>query len=207
MPRTHEGLVRLIDGSVPGNERILDAFRLVDRALFVPPGERRLAYIDKPVALPHGQTTSQPSLIAHMIDAAGVSGGDTVLEVGTGYGYQTALLAHLARRVVSVELNPDLAEAARRNLAGYALPVQVVTADGYAGVPEHAPYDAIVVAATAPEVPSALAAQLAEGGRLVIPLEAGAGDEVVLFVKHDGDLQRRRLVTPARFVPLVRGPR
>lgn len=200
MPTSQAGLVRLIQRQRLADGRIVDAFRVVDRAAFVPRGSRASAYLDRPVAIPGGQTTSQPSLIARMIDAAGVGPADRVLEVGAGYGFQTALLATLAGNVVSVELDESLAERAARNLAAAGLEgVTVVTGDGYAGVPEHAPYDAIIVSATAPEVPGALAAQLEEGGSLVIPL----GDEVTLFERDAGHLRRIEVITPARFVPLV----
>ncbi|CAN5712849.1 hypothetical protein BH18ACT15_BH18ACT15_09630 [soil metagenome] len=200
MPTSQAGLVRLIQRQHLADERIVDAFRAVDRAAFVPRDSRDSAYLDRPVAIPGGQTTSQPSLIARMIDAARVGPADRVLEVGAGYGFQTALLATLAEEVVSVELDRSLAERTARNVAEAGLEgVTVVTGDGYAGVPEHAPYDAVIFSATAPEVPDALAAQLAEGGRLVIPL----GDEVTLFERGGGDLRRVEMITPARFVPLV----
>ena len=200
MPTSQAGLVRLIERQRLDDERIADAFRAVDRAAFVPSDARGSAYVDRPVALPRGQTTSQPSLIARMIDAARVGPDDRVLEVGAGYGFQTALLAKLAGGVVSIELDESLAAGAARNLAAAGLEdVTLVTGDGYSGVPEHAPYDAIIVSATAPEVPEALIHQLAEGGRLVIPL----GDEVTLFEKRGGDLKRVEMLTPARFVPLV----
>jgi protein-L-isoaspartate(D-aspartate) O-methyltransferase len=202
MPTSQAGLVRLIQRQRLDDDRIVEAFRAVDRAAFVPSDARGSAYVDRPVGLPKGQTTSQPSLIARMIDAARVGPPDRVLEVGSGYGFQTALLAKLAGEVVSVELDESLAARAARNLEDAGLQgVMVVTGDGYAGVPEHAPYDAIIVSATAPEVPEALSEQLAEGGRLVIPL----GDEVTLFEKTGGELRRVEVVTPARFVPLVPG--
>jgi protein-L-isoaspartate(D-aspartate) O-methyltransferase len=202
MPTSQAGLVRLIERQRLADDRIVTAFRAVDRADFVPPDGRRSAYVDRPIALPGDQTTSQPSLIARMIDAARVGPDDRVLEVGSGYGFQTALLANLAGEVVSIELDPSLAERAARNLSAVGIEgVRVVAGDGYAGVPEHAPYDAVIVSATAPRVPEALAAQLAEGGRLVIPL----GDEVTLFEKSRGELTEVEVITPARFVPLVPG--
>ena len=202
MPTSRSGLVRLIARQRLADERIVDAFRAVDRAAFVPPESRSSAYLDRPVAIPGGQTTSQPSLIARMIDAAQVGPEDRVLEVGAGYGFQTALLTKLAGEVVSVDRDGYLAEQAAHNLSAAGIQgVPIVTGDGYAGVPEHAPFDAIIVSATAPEVPEALAEQLAEGGRLVIPL----GDEVTLFVKEASRLRRIEVITPARFVPLVPG--
>jgi protein-L-isoaspartate(D-aspartate) O-methyltransferase len=139
-----------------------------------------------------------------MVEALALRGSETVLEVGTGYGWQTALLARLAARVVSIERFPDLAETARRNLAGLAN-VEVVVGDGSEGVPGHAPYDAILVSAAYPEVPAALAAQLADGGRLVQPIGRGGNEDVVLFERRGEELARVRSVILAHFVPLVPG--
>lgn len=198
-------LQRLIE-SRKLSPRVVEAFRRLDRADFVPGGERAWAYDDRPVPLPRSQTTSQPSLIASMVDAAGIEPGDKVLEVGTGYGFQTALIASLAKEVVSVELYPELAEAAEANLraAGFDN-VTVVVGDGWKGYAAGAPYDAIVVSAAASSVPDALAAQLAEGGTLVIPVARRLADEVVVYRKQRGELAEERLLTPARFVPLVKG--
>ncbi len=188
------------------DERIVEAFRTVARADFVPAGSRREAYRDRPVLLPRELTTSQPSLIARMIAAARVQPGDKVLEIGTGYGFQTALLAKLARKVVSVERQQELATAAAENLARVGIGnATVVVGDGWEGWAEAAPYDAVIVSAAAESVPRALADQLVEGGRLVIPLSTGRSDDVLLFVKRAGLLERESLITPARFVPLLHG--
>lgn len=142
-----------------------------------------------------------------MVDAARVPSGGRVLEVGTGYGFQTAVLAKLCREVYSIERHPELAARAEENLsAGGITNATVTVGDGWAGWPEHAPYDAIVVSAAASEVPGALREQLAEGGRLVIPITEGASDNVYLFVKNNGVTKLVHLLTPARFVPLVREP-
>ncbi len=203
MPRSQEGLARLVQREGV-SERLVEAFRVVDRADFVPVSSRSEAYRDRPVGLPEQQTTSQPTLIARMIDVVEPQEDDRVLEVGTGYGFQTALLARLVAHVVSIDRHRSLTDAAARNLARAGLnDVVLLTGDGWEGAPDHAPFDAIIVAAAAPEVPHALADQLAEGGRLVIPVSSFAGDEVLLFRKRGGILQRERLVTPARFVPLV----
>lgn len=207
MPKSREGLARLVerDGA---SSAVVRAFRTVDRADFVPEGARSSAYDDRPIAIPQRQTTSQPSLIARMIDVVRLAEGAdaTVLEVGGGFGFQTALLAHIAARVVSIERHDELARAARANLRSAGITnVVVVTGDGWQGAPEHAPFDAIVVSAAASAVPPALGEQLVEGGRLVIPVQGRAGDEVLLFVKQAGELTRERLITPARFVPLVPG--
>jgi protein-L-isoaspartate(D-aspartate) O-methyltransferase len=186
--------------------RVIAAFRHVDRGDFVPSRRRRAAYVDRPVPIPYDQVTSQPTLIARMVEAAAIAPEDRVLEVGTGYGFQTAVLSHLAAEVVSVERHADLAAAARANLerAGVA-GVTIVIGDGSLGHEEGAPYDAIVVSAGAERVPPLLARQLAEGGRLVIPISGRYGEDVYLFVTRDGALRRGRLVSPARFVPLVPG--
>ena len=205
MPRTQEGLARLIEREQLRDGRIVDAFRTVDRADFVPRALRVHAYRDRPVGLPHEQTTSQPSLIARMIDAAHPRPGDNALEVGTGFGFQTALLARLCERVTSIERHENLAEAARANLvAANITNAEVLVGDGWAGYQPNAPYNEVVVSAAAEEVPEALVGQLADGGRLVIPLREGSGDNVYLFEKSGGGLRRRALITPARFVPLVR---
>lgn len=205
MPRGKEGLARLVEreGVSP---RVVQAFHAVAREDFVPEGARGDAYSDRPVPILERQTTSQPSLIARMIDAADVLPGDRVLEIGTGFGFQTALLAHLAGEVVSVERHEALARAARANLEAAGIDnALVVVGDGWRGWPELAPYEAIVVSAGASEVPDSFVAQLVDGGRVVIPLAKGAAEEVVLLVKRGDHLVPVRVLTPARFVPLVKG--
>lgn len=185
---------------------MLDAFDRVARRGFVPEGSEGEADADRPVGLPHRQTTSQPSLIARMIEAARIDAGDRVLEIGTGFGFQTALLAVLAKEVVSVERFPGLAERARANLEGAGFTnADVYVGDGWGGWEERSPYDAIVVSAAADEVPEALVRQLRDGGRLVLPLTRGGSDDVLVFVKGPDGVSEERLITPARFVPLVRG--
>jgi protein-L-isoaspartate(D-aspartate) O-methyltransferase len=204
VPRDQQGLARLVERE-PVDARVVEAFQRIDRADFVPADLIDQAYVDRPVALPQRQTTSQPSLIARMVDAAGVKDGDVALEVGTGYGFQTALLATLSREVVSIELHADLAEAARKNLETAGIEnVVVLVGDGWEGAPDRAPFDAIVVSAAAESVPHALVDQLTEGGRMVIPIKSGGNDDVWLFEKRNGVLHEVRLITPARFVPLVR---
>ncbi|MDQ3952987.1 MAG: protein-L-isoaspartate(D-aspartate) O-methyltransferase [Actinomycetota bacterium] len=203
MPRDNEGLVGLIRREL-GEGRIVRAFEATDRAGFVPPDSGDV-YRDRPVLIPEGQTTSQPSLIARMIEAVDPQPGDRVLEVGTGYGYQTALLAKLCKEVVSMERWETLAEAARANLAAEGIQnAEVIVGDGWKGCPDRAPFDGIVVAAAATEVPEPFVEQLNEGGRLVIPVKRRGSDEVTLYVKRNGELAATRLVTPARFVPLVK---
>jgi protein-L-isoaspartate(D-aspartate) O-methyltransferase len=205
MPADQEGLARLIMREGIG-ARVAEAFRKIDRAHFVPEGSELEAYVDRPVAIPEKQTTSQPSLIARMIDAAAVQPDDRVLEIGTGYGFQTALMAVLAKEVVSIERSPRLAERARSNLERAGLHnVEMHSADGWKGWPDRAPYAAIVVSAAADRMPEALVEQLDERGRLVIPLKHRGSDDVILFERRKGKLVELGLLTPARFVPLVRG--
>ena len=203
MPRDNEGLARLVRREI-GEGRVARALGEVDRGGFVPPGSPDV-YRDRPVAIPERQTTSQPSLIARMIQAIDPRPEDRVLEVGTGLGYQTALLAKLCREVVSLERWETLAQLARANLAVAGTQnAVVIVGDGWKGCPERAPFDGIVVSAAATDVPEPFEAQLAEGGRLVIPVKRRGSDEVTLYVKRNGRLGEVRLVTPARFVPLVK---
>jgi protein-L-isoaspartate(D-aspartate) O-methyltransferase len=182
---------------------VLDAMRHTPRAAFVPAAYADRAYHDGPVPIPRHQVTTQPSLSATMIEALRLDGTQQVLEVGTGYGYQAALLARLAARVVSIEIWPDLAEQARRNLAAQgAGNVVVLVGDGSEGAPDHAPFDAVVVSAAFPRVPPPLAAQLRTGGRLVQPVGPGGAEDVVLYEKDAGGLRRVRVLAGASFVRL-----
>jgi protein-L-isoaspartate(D-aspartate) O-methyltransferase len=180
---------------------VLEAVAAVPRADFVPPETRARAYVDIPLPIPHGQVTTQPSLVARMVESLSLGGGERVLEIGSGYGWQTALLGRLSGEVWSIERYPDLAATARKYLAGRTN-VHVEEGDGSAGLPERAPFDAIVVAAAYPSVPPPLAEQLAVGGRLVQPIGRGGAEEVVLFEKADGAIVRRHQVCAAHFVRL-----
>jgi protein-L-isoaspartate(D-aspartate) O-methyltransferase len=183
--------------------RVLEALREVPRAGFVPLELADQAYLDRPLPIPHGQVTTQPSLSAKMIEALDLTGSERVLEVGTGYGFQTALLARLSHSVYSVERLPDVAGTARKNLDRHRIEnVEVTVGDGTGGLPEHAPYDAILVSAAFTSVPPPLVEQLAAGGRLVQPMGPGGEEEVVLFEKGEEGLARRRTVTGAHFVRL-----
>jgi protein-L-isoaspartate(D-aspartate) O-methyltransferase len=197
-------LVRVIAASGVRDARLLDSLRRVPRAEFVPPELAHRAYVDEPLPIPHRQVTTQPSLIAKMVEALGLTGDEEVLEVGTGHGFQTALLAELASFVWSVERFGDLAETARANLERYgARNVAVAVGDGTLGLAGHGPYDAILVAAAFPRVPQPLVDQLRFRGRLVHPVGPGGQEQVALFEKESGRLVRRRAITGARFVRLV----
>jgi len=185
------------------DERVLEAMRQTPRVAFVPPAARLIANRDAPVPIGHGQTTSQPSLIAHVIAELELERTDRVLEVGTGLGYQTALLAALAAEVYSIDRFVDLVETARGNLAAQGVRnVTLTTGDGTEGWPEHAPFQAIVVSAAFPEVPPPLSEQLSEGGRLIQPLGGRRGDDLVRFRKRNGELIADRNLGAARYVPL-----
>jgi protein-L-isoaspartate(D-aspartate) O-methyltransferase len=184
--------------------RLVEAVRAVPRARFVPPGLAGRAYEDIPLPISHDQVTTQPSLVAKMIEALALTGRERVLEVGTGYGWQTALLARLAAEVWSIERWPDLAEAARQNLLRQgAVAVTIVVGDGSEGLAAQAPFDAILVSAAFPRVPAPLAEQLAPGGRLVQPIGPGGAEDVVLFERRPEGLVRLRTVTGAHFVRLI----
>ena len=198
-----EDLARAVIASGVRDARVLEALREVPRANFVPPNLAERAYLDLPLPIPHRQVTTQPSLSTKMIEALELSGSDRVLEVGTGYGFQTALLAHLSGFVWSVERWPDVAETAKENLARRGVTnVEVFAGDGTEGLPEHAPYDAILVSAAFPSVPPPLAEQLAVGGRLVQPIGPGGQEAVMLFERGKEGLVRRHIVTGAHFVKL-----
>ena len=187
----------------------LAAMRAVPRHLFVPADQRPSAYDDTPLPIGHDQTISQPAVVAFMTQLVGPREGLRVLEVGTGSGYQAAVLAETGARVWTVEIFGALAAEAKARLArlGYR-DVAVRHGDGYAGWPEEAPFDAIVVTAGADSIPPALIGQLAPGGRLVMPVGDPLRDQELVLVEKDagGRVSSRRLL-PVRFVPLLRGVR
>ena len=184
-------------------QRVLDAMDRVPRHEFVPADYRDQAYEDHPIPIGEGQTISQPYIVAVTLEALAIQSADTVLEVGTGSGYQTAVLAELAREVYSVERHTSLAQAAESRLArlGYAN-VSVAVGDGSHGLPDFAPFDVIAVSAAAPKIPAALFEQLREGGRMVIPVGPAHAQELQLVQKREGCPLVTRL-EGCRFVPLV----
>jgi len=185
------------------DERVLDAMLEIPREQFVPPEERVSAYADCPIPIGRGQTISQPYMTALMAESLELTGGETVLEIGAGSGYAAAVLGALAAQVVSIEIVPALADLARENLrrAGRDGNVTVVCGDGSMGYPEMAPYDAISVAAGAPEIPAALLEQLRDPGRLVIPVGDRGHQNLRVVVKQGGRVSDR-VATGCLFVPL-----
>jgi protein-L-isoaspartate(D-aspartate) O-methyltransferase len=210
MVRTIEQYSRIIsdiigdDGLSP---RVLDAMRTVKRHLFIPKRRRSLAYDDRPVEIGHGQTISQPFIVALMTHLLEPAPDDVVLEIGTGSGYQAAVLSPLVRKVCTIEIITELGEAATGNLAaqGYGN-VETKIADGYHGWPECGPFDGIVVTAAADHVPPPLVDQLKPGGRMVIPVGGMFATQHLTLVEKtgSGEVLTRQLL-PVRFVPFTRG--
>jgi len=198
---------RMVEDQLRGrdivDERVLAAMERVPRELFVPKGERHRAYADAALPIGHGQTISQPYMVARIAEALGLAGGEKVLDVGTGSGYQAAVLAELAGEVHTVERIPDLAELARRNLAeaGYDR-VRVHVGDGSVGLTDEAPFTAIAVAAAAPGLPQRLYEQLEPRGRLAVPVGGRWGQRLEVVVRSPEGPAIVHSV-PCRFVPLV----
>ena len=185
------------------DRRVLAAMRKIPRHLFVPKGYERAAYDDRPLPIGEGQTISQPYIVAVMTEQLELKPQDRVLEVGTGSGYQAALLAELAGEVISIERLERLADRARESLTRAGVTgVQVVVGDGTGGYPPEAPYDAIVVTAASPTVPGPLIDQLAEGGRLVAPVGPRDCQDLIKLVKHEGRVESIPLGGVC-FVPLI----
>jgi len=188
------------------NRAVLDAMTRVPRHLFVPPRERASAYEDRPLPIGFGQTISQPYIVAYMTEALQISRDHRVLEIGTGSGYQGAVLAEIVDKVYSIEIVEPLAREAQQRLQalGYRN-VEVRVGDGHRGLPEFAPYDGIVVTAAAQQVPDALVAQLKPGARMVIPigLPDRTQDLVLVHKQADGTISRR-VVLQVRFVPMTK---
>jgi len=182
--------------------RTLAALRKVPRHLFVPTPLVGQAYDDHPLPIGEGQTISQPYIVAFMTEALGLEGGEKVLEIGTGSGYQAAVLAEIAARVFTIEIVAPLAEQARQRLAdlGYTN-VSVRSGDGYAGWPEEAPFDAIMITAAAPRIPEPLKEQLRDGGRMILPV--GEDYQELVVVRRNGARFDQERVLPVRFVPMT----
>jgi protein-L-isoaspartate(D-aspartate) O-methyltransferase len=198
---------RMVDEQLRGrditDDRVLDAMREIPRHLFIPSDLKSQAYLDGPLRLGQGQTISQPYIVALMTQLLELRGDEAVLEIGTGSGYQAAVLSRLARQIYSLERIPELAEGARQVLQELGINnVEVLQRDGSGGLPEHAPYQAIVVTAAAPHVPSPLKEQLAEGGRLVLPVGSQDGQMLERWTREGDDFRCQR-IAPVAFVPLV----
>jgi protein-L-isoaspartate(D-aspartate) O-methyltransferase len=185
------------------DKRVLNAMLLVSRHRFVPIAEQQRAYQDHPLPIPAGQTISQPYIVAYMLQALSLQGSDKVLEIGTGSGYQAALLGKLAKEVHTIERHEVLANGAAAILAELGFTnVYVHHADGTNGLLEQAPFDAIIVAASAPIVPQPLLQQLADGGRLILPVGVAAGQILQLWRRRGNSYDYDELV-PVAFVPLI----
>lgn len=183
--------------------RVLEALGKVPRHLFVPESMRRYAYADEPLPIGEGQTISQPYIVAYMTEALRLDAGDRVLEVGTGSGYQTAVLAELVREVWTVEILGSLSLRAQSILGGLGYGnIRYRVGDGSEGWPGSAPFDAIMVTAAAAKVPGPLEDQLAAGGRMILPV--GADHQELVLVRRDGSGYKRDELLAVRFVPLVR---
>ena len=201
---------RMVDEQIKArgikDARVLDAMRSVPRHEFVPEAYRTQAYADSPLPTSSGQTISQPYIVALMTELADPRPEHRVLEVGTGSGYQAAILSRLVRDVYTVELLPELAKTAAQRLERLGFRnVRVREGDGYVGWAEHAPFDAILVTAGAREVPKPLVEQLKPGGKMIIPVDSSAGDQTLqVLEKAANGTVRVRDVIPVRFVPLVR---
>lgn len=184
------------------DQRVLEAMHKVPRHLFVPPEHRHLAYADGPLPIGSGQTISQPYIVALMTQLLDLQNDEKVLEIGTGSGYQAAVLAHLAAEVHTVELHDDLAKQAESILESLGLNnVYVHVGDGSNGWPESAPYQGIIVTAGAPDVPRPLLSQLDDGGRLVVPVGSRGGQFLERWIRQDSEY-RREQIAPVAFVPL-----
>jgi len=188
------------------DERVLRVMSVIPREQFVPESVASRAYSDEPISIGHGQTISQPYMTALMAQALELQGVERVLEIGSGSGYAAAVLSVLAAEVISIEIVPELAELSRRNLkaTGHDRNVSVICSDGSLGYPDCMPYGALSVAAAAPDIPQQLLDQLADPGRLVIPVGLLSEQELIVKHKHDGKLSSR-VAARCRFVPLRGG--
>ena len=201
----HAAMVETLKRYGVRDERIIAAMGAVRRDRYIPPAHRRSdAYGDHPVSIGYGQTISQPFIVAYMTWKMDLEPGEKVLEIGTGSGYQAAILAELGLQVYSIEIVPELAQHARAALAaeGYAS-VQVLTGDGYKGWPEHAPFDAIIVTCAPADIPAALVDQLRDGGRMIVPV--GRAHQRLVILRKQGPRIIQEADLSVRFVPMVAG--
>lgn len=181
-------VARQIEGRGVSDPKVLEAMNIIPRHRFVPPNYQDMAYDDRPLPIGHGQTISQPYIVAVMTEMLALTPEDRVLEIGAGSGYQAAVLSHLAKEVYSIERLPDIASMARKNLSAVGITnVTVIKGDGTMGYLEKAPYNAIILTAAAPDVPKPLIQQLAEGGRLVCPVGGHDFQTLVKIVKKEGE--------------------
>lgn len=203
----HEQKMKMIEKQIAArgvtDQNVLSAFRQVDRHRYVPKHLQHMAYEDRPLPIGEGQTISQPYIVAFMTEALDLSDSDRVLEIGTGSGYQAAILAKIVARVYTIEIVESLGRRAKEVLdaEGYAN-IDVKIGDGFQGWPEHAPFDAIMVTCAPTDVPEPLKQQLAEGGTMIIPVGSAWDQKLVLLEKQDGELVEKKSL-PVRFVPMV----
>ena len=202
--------VRMVEDQIKGrgvkDQAVLKAVSTVKRELFVPERYRDLAYSDRPLPIGHKQTISQPYIVAYMTEQLQVEKHQKVLEIGTGSGYQAAILAELANHVFTIEIIPELAEGAKKvlNKTGYDN-ITVRTGDGYKGWPDQAPFDRIMVTAAPEEIPKKLVQQLANDGRMIIPVGANLFMQYLWLIKKDKDgIVMKEKILPVRFVPMVK---
>lgn len=205
--RYREERLRMVERQIAArgiqDPRVLDVMRAIPRHIFVPPSYHSAAYGDHPLPIGEGQTISQPYIVAMMTELLEPRAEDRVLEIGAGSGYQAAILGKLVRRVVTIERIPEVAEGARRHLGDLGIHnVELIVGDGTLGYPDEAPYDAIIVTASTPEVPEPLIEQLAEGGRLVAPVGGREYQELIRIVKLQGRLHSESYGGVV-FVPLI----
>jgi protein-L-isoaspartate(D-aspartate) O-methyltransferase len=205
MKEQRKAMVDVIRRHGVKDERVLEAMGKVRRHVYIPDEARRFdAYGDHPCPIGYGQTISQPFIVAYMTQRIEVVPGMRVLEIGTGSGYQAAVLAELGAEVYSIEIVPELADHARRVLAAEGYDgVKVKTGDGYKGWPEHAPFDAVIVTCAPDDIPEALVEQLKDGGRMILPV--GSGVQQLVVLEKTGDTFRKIPDIYVRFVPMVKG--
>ncbi|MFP4548544.1 MAG: protein-L-isoaspartate(D-aspartate) O-methyltransferase [Fidelibacterota bacterium] len=186
------------------SQKVLEAFQNTDRKLFVPEKYQHMAYADMPVTIGHGQTISQPYIVAFMTQWLDIKKDSKVLEIGAGCGYQTAILARLADYVYSIEVIPELIKTAKKNLKKADITnVEIFNRNGREGLPEHAKFDRIIVAAGSKDLPSQLVIQLAEKGKMIIPVgKSHSSQDLLLITKQNGKINKQSIL-PVRFVPLI----